>query len=143
MQGTPTPHPVAQPKAAFLQEAKGFSPERRRSLRYTLPLPLSVAACWNGRAVLLERAPTLKNISAGGLAFTLENGALDFPADAELEITVPLVEPTFHPARLYARCRARVLRREAPDRVAAEFNQVEFVREERASGLPMPLPALA
>jgi len=101
-----------------------------------------VTARWNGQAVLLERVPALENISAGGLYFRLLNGAAGpVPADAELEITIPLVEPTFRPARVYARCRARVVRRDSLVGIAAEFDEVEFVREERPSGLPVPFPA--
>ena len=101
-----------------------------------------MTARWNGQAVLLERDPALENISAGGLYFRLAKGAAGpVPADAELEITIPLVEPTFRPARVYARCRARVVRRDALVGIAAEFDEVEFVREERPSGLPVPFPA--
>jgi len=37
--------------------------------------------------------------------------------------------------------RARVLRHDGPRRVAVRFQEVAFEREERASGLPFPLPA--
>jgi len=131
---------VKRPKA-FSCPAKALPFERRRFLRFFLPLPLTVTARWNGQAVLLERDPALENISAGGLYFRLLNGAASMPPDAELEVTIPLVEPTFRPARVYARCRARVVRRDALVGVAAEFDEVEFVREERPSGLPVPLPA--
>jgi len=132
---------VKRPKT-FSRPAKALPFERRRFLRFFLPLPLTVTARWNGQAVLLERDPALENISAGGLYFRLAHGAAGpVPADAELEITIPLVEPTFRPARVYARCRARVMRHDALVGIAAEFDEVEFVREERASGLPMPLPA--
>lgn len=101
-----------------------------------------MTARWNGQAVLLERVPALENISAGGLYFRLAKGATGpVPVDAELEITIPLVESTFRPARVYARCRARVVRCDALVGIAAEFDEVEFVREERPSGLPVPLPA--
>ena len=132
---------MKRPKT-FSRPAKALPFERRRFLRFFLPLPLTVTARWNGQAVLLERDPALENISAGGLYFRLLNGAAGpVPADAELEITIPLVEPTFRPARVYARCRARVVRRDALVGIAAEFDEVEFVREERPSGLPLPLPA--
>jgi len=132
---------VKRPKT-FSRLAKALPFERRRFLRFFLPLPLTVTARWNGQAVLLERDPALENISAGGLYFRLLNGATGpMPADAELEITIPLVEPTFRPARVYARCRARVVRRDALVGIAAEFDEVEFVREERPSGLPVPFPA--
>jgi len=132
---------VKRPKT-FSRPAKALPFERRRFLRFFLPLPLTVTARWNGQAVLLERDPALENISAGGLYFRLLNGATGpMPADAELEITIPLVEPTFRPARVYARCRARVVRRDALVGIAAEFDEVEFVREERPSGLPVPFPA--
>lgn len=131
---------MKRPKT-FSRPARGLPFERRRFLRFFLPLPLTVTARWNGQAVLLERDPALENISAGGLYFRLLDAAAAVPADAELEITIPLVEPTFRPARVYARCRARVVRRDAPLGIAAEFDEVEFVREERSSGLPVPLPA--
>lgn len=119
-----------------------FAWERRSNWRFQLPLLLTVEACWNGRALLLERVPALENISAGGLYFCLASGSGKLPPqDAELEITFPLVERTFHPARVYARCRARVLRRDGANRIAAQFEEVEFLREERLSGLPLPLPA--
>ena len=114
--------------------------ERRGFFRYSLPLLLTVEARWNGRALLLERVPALENISAGGLYFCLAPGSGKLPPqDAELDITFPLVERTFHPARVYARCRARVLRRDSTKGVAAQFDAVEFVREERLSGLPIPI----
>jgi hypothetical protein len=131
---------VKRPKV-FSRFAKALPFERRRFLRFFLPLPLTVTARWNGQAVLLERDPALENISAGGLYFRLLNAPGSMPADAELEVTIPLVESTFRPARVYARCRARVVRRDAPTGIAAEFDEVEFVREERPSGLPVPLPA--
>ena len=156
LQGTLTPQPVNQPKPASPRPPQlfpfGASPqgkpwERRGFFRYSLPLLLTVEARWNGRALLLERVPALENISAGGLYFCLpvrQAGLADGtsklpPEDAELEITFPLVERTFHPARVYARCRARVLRRDSANRVAAQFDAVEFVREERLSGLPVPV----
>ena len=99
-----------------------------------------MTARWNGRAVLLERTRALRNISSGGLYFSLAQApANSFPENAELEISFPLHEPTFGATRLYARCRARVVRRDAPHGVAAAFEEVEFVREERPSGLPVLL----
>lgn len=142
MQGTLTPQPVNQPKPAPPRPPRLFPWERRGFFRYALPLLLTVEARWNGRALLLERVPALENISAGGLYFCLAAGGGKLPPqDAELEITFPLVERTFHPARVYARCRARVLRRDGASRVAAQFDEVVFVREERLSGLPVPIPA--
>lgn len=116
--------------------------ERRRFLRYFLPLLLTVEARWNGRKVLLERVPAVENISAGGLYFSLAaSAASGLPESADLEITFPLVEQAFRPARVYARCRARVVRRDGDFRVAAQFDEVEFIREERPSGLPVPVSA--
>ncbi len=118
------------------------NPERRRFPRYRLRLPLTVTACWDGQPGqrLLDRASTLENISAGGIYFALSaDAAKKLPHHAELEFHIPLVEPTFHPVRVYAYCRGRVVRRDLPCWVAAEFDQVQFVRVERGSGLPVPL----
>ncbi len=121
--------------------ARQFHPDRRTYGRYRLPLPLTVTARWTGQVQLLERASTLENISASGLYFSLSaEAAGNLPENAELEVTLPLVEPAFHPVRVYARCRARVVRRDALHGVAAEFADVQFIREERPTGLPVPLP---
>ncbi|MDA2914810.1 hypothetical protein MYX77_12835, partial [Acidobacteriia bacterium AH_259_A11_L15] len=73
-----------------------------------------------------------------GLYFSLSaEAAGKLPENAELEVTLPLVEPAFRPVRVYARCRARVVRRDALHGVAAEFADVQFIREERPTGLPV------
>ncbi len=110
--------------------------------RYELPAALSLEACWNGRALPLDRRLNGETISGGGVVLCLAEGPLP-PVDAELEISFPLVERPFHPGRVYARCRARVLRHEAPSRVVVRFQEVELMREERPSGLPLPLLVLA
>jgi hypothetical protein len=80
------------------------------------------------------------NISAGGLSFRLAaDPSASLPSEADLEITFPLMERIFHPARVYARCKARLLRRDLPDRVAAHFEEVDFIREEHLTSLPTPL----
>lgn len=90
--------------------------------------------------LLLERVAAVKNISAGGVCFSLdESAASSLPEGTELGISFPLVELTFHPARVYAHCRARVVRCDGPHSVAAHFEQVAIVREERLSGLPLSL----
>lgn len=89
---------------------------------------------------MLERLPGRETISGGGLELCLAESPAP-PVDAELEICFPLVERPFYPGRVYARCRARVLRHDTPNRVAVRFQDVEFVREERLSILPRPLPA--
>lgn len=129
-----------QTNVRSLRPSKLHPHERREFLRYYLPLPLTVTARWNGRALLLERAAAMENISADGVYFSLAGTAeAAWPDDAELEIIIPLVEQAFRPTRVYAHCRARVVRRDAPHWVAARFDEVQFVREERPSGLPVPL----
>ena len=131
---------MSNPKAVVSLPARLLRRERRAFHRYQLPLALTLEARWNGRALQLERLPGRETISGGGLELCLAESPAP-PVDAELEIYFPLVERPFHPCRVYARCRARVLRHDSPNRVAVRFQEVEFVREERASGLPLPLPA--
>lgn len=117
-----------------------FRWERRSYPRYLLPVPLTVEVRRKGGTMVAKRASAAENISAGGVYFSLAPGMDGFvPEGAKLRIIFPLVEPTFHPARVYAHCQARVVRRDGPGRVAAKFEQVAFVREERDTGLPVPL----
>lgn len=131
---------MSNPKPAVPVPTKLLRRERRAFRRYQLPLTFTLEARWNGRALVLERLPGRETISGGGVELCLAESPAP-PVDAELEICFPLVERPFHPCRVYARCRARVLRHDSSNRVAVRFQEVEFVREERPSGLPVPLPA--
>jgi len=121
--------------------------ERRAFRRYPVPPGFHLEARWNGRALLLERLPGEETISGGGACLALAAppaGVAESqmpPIHAELEICFPLVARPFHPGRVYARCRARVLRHDGPRRVAVRFQEVQFEREERSSSLPLALPA--
>lgn len=120
--------------------SKPLPRERRVFRRYERPAALPLEAYWNGRALLLDPRLNGETISGGGVVLCLAEGPLP-PVDTELEVSFPLVERPFHPDRVYARCRARVLRHEAPSRVVVRFQEVELMREERPSGLPVPLLA--
>lgn len=121
--------------------------ERRAFRRFPLPPGLHFEARWNGQSLALEPPAGEEAISGGGACLALAMGAIGRddgrvpPVNAELEISFPLVSRPFHFGRVLARCRARVLRHDGPRRVAVRFQEVIFEREERASSLPMPLPA--
>jgi len=134
-------------KPASLTNAKLLPRERRAFRRYQVPPGFHLEARWNGRTLELEPLADEEAISGGGVCLALAPPSAALaenplpPVDAELEICFPLVARPFHPGRVYARCRARVLRHDGPRRVAVRFQEVAFEREERASGLPFPLPA--
>jgi hypothetical protein len=65
------------------------------------------------------------------------------PVDAEVHVSFPLVDRPFQPGRIFARCRGRVVRREERNRVAVFFEDVDFIRDERASGIPDAVFAIA
>lgn len=114
----------------------GFG-DRRSFGRYRLPVSRLVEARWQGRVLPLDDAPLQENISAGGTTLCLARGPAP-PLHAELDITFPLLERPFQPGQTYAHCRGRVLRHDAPNRVAVFFEDVDFVREDRPSALPVP-----
>ena len=119
--------------------------ERRAFQRFPLPPGLHFEARWNGLTLALEPPAGEDAISGGGACLALAPPAVGLvenrmpPVDAELEIFFPLVARPFHHGRVFARCRARVLRHDGPRRVAVRFQEVIFEREERASSLPLPL----
>jgi len=114
----------------------GFG-DRRSFGRYKLPVSRLVEARWQGRVLRLDDAPLEENIGAGGAIFRIARGPAP-PLHAELDITFPLLERPFQPGQTYARCRGRVLRHDAPTRVAVFFEDVDFVRADRPSALPVP-----
>jgi hypothetical protein len=114
----------------------GFG-ERRSFGRYRLPVSRLVEARWQGRLLPLEYAPLEENISAGGAILCLARGPAP-PVHATLDITFPLMERPFQSAQMYAHCRGRVVRQDSPHRVAVFFEDVELVREDRPSTLPVP-----
>lgn len=138
-----------------MQNSKPASPtntkllprERRAFRRYQLPPGFQLEARWNGRTLQLEPLAGEEAISGGGAALALAAPPAGPgecrvpPVDAELEICFPLVSRPFQFGRVFARCRARVLRHDGPRRVAVRFQEVQFEREERASSLPFALPA--
>lgn len=135
--------------ATMSHPTNGFAPlttlklEDRRSFgRYHLPVSLLVEARWNGHELRLEHAPDYEDISATGAALVLARGPVP-PVDAELDVTIPLLERPFQPGRSYAQCRGRVVRHVERNRLAVYFEDVKFIREERASGIPDSLFATA
>lgn len=119
--------------------------ERRAFRRFPLPPGLHFEARWNGLTLALVPPTGEEAISGGGACLALAPPAVGLveslmpPVDAELEIFFPLVARPFHHGRVFARCRARVLRHDGPRRVAVRFQEVIFEREERVSSLPLPL----
>jgi hypothetical protein len=134
-------------KPALNGNPKLLPRERRAFRRFPLPPGFQLEARWNGTTLALEPPAGEEAISGGGACLALAAAAPGLadsrvpPVDAELEICFPLVSRPFQFGRVYARCRARVLRHDGPRRVAVRFQEVIFEREERASSLPLPLPA--
>jgi len=117
--------------------------DNRRSFgRYRLPISLLAEAHWNGRALTLEHSPEFENISATGASLVLAGGPVP-PVEAEVQVSFPLVDRPFQPGRILAHCRGRVVRHIEPNRVAVFFDDVDFIRDERASGIPDDLFAFA
>ncbi|MFQ5776762.1 MAG: PilZ domain-containing protein [Terriglobia bacterium] len=130
---------MSRAAAYFFPVAKAPLKERRAFRRYPLPRRLSFEAHCNGRRLELQRAPGLGNISAGGLYFCLGDGATP-PVGTQLEIRLPLVQRLFRSVRVSFHCQAQVLRHDLSRRVAVRFHEVEFLREQRESALPLPKP---
>lgn len=131
------------------RQTESFSPsdtlslDNRRSFgRYQLPVSLLAEARWNGRVLPLASAPEQENISASGASLVLAKGPLP-PVDAPVDVSFPLMGRPFQPSRTIALCHGHVVRHGPNNRVALEFDQVEFVREERASGIPDSMFATA
>ncbi|MBI2956057.1 MAG: PilZ domain-containing protein [Acidobacteria bacterium] len=123
---------------APFQTASSLYARQRSSPRYKWLPGLRVEATYEGRPLVIKRLPGLENISAGGLCVSV--GEPRPPVGAELEFRFPLVEGPFDPARLTVRCRGRVLRHETLQRVAVQFHDVQFVRQERPARLPAAAP---
>jgi hypothetical protein len=120
-----------------------LSLDNRRSFgRYRLPISLLAEASWNGRQLPLLHSPDYENISATGASLVLAHEPVP-PVDAEVHVSFPLVDRPFQPGRIFARCRGRVVRREERNRVAVFFEDVDFIRDERASGIPDAVFAIA
>jgi hypothetical protein len=131
---------VNQPKYLVSPERKRLDLGDRRAFgRYPLLVSQLVEARWKGRRLSLRDAPGYENIGAGGLAFCLAHGPSP-PINAELDIRFPLTENPFQPRQMQARCRGRVLRHDAPHRVAVYFEQVDIVREEIPHSRLTPFP---
>jgi len=132
-------------KPAPTSNPKLLPRERRAFQRFPLPPGLHFEARWNGQALVLVPPAGEEAISGGGACLVLALPSIGLvenrvpPVDAELEICFPLVARPFHHGRVFARCRARVLRHDGPRRVAVRFQEVIFEREERSSSLPLPL----
>jgi hypothetical protein len=114
-----------------------LSLDNRRSFgRYRLPISLLAEASWNGRQLPLVHSPDHENISATGASLVLAGGPVP-------PVSFPLVGRPFQPGRIFARCRGRVVRSEERNRVAVFFEDVDFIRDERASGIPDNVFAIA
>lgn len=104
--------------------------ERRVYWRFQLPVSAMLEARWRGRALPLASAPNQENISAVGAAFCLARGPVP-PLGEPVDVTIPLVERPRQPARLFARCRGRVVRHDGENRLALFFEDIDFVPQVR------------
>lgn len=111
--------------------------ENRVYPRYKLPLSVLVEARWEDTVLSLQHAPDHENISAQGLLLCLA-GSPPPPVNAELDIRFPLVERPTLPGRAYAHCRGRVVRIDAPNRVAVHLEDVGFEYGEIAGAAASP-----
>lgn len=118
-------------------------PEERRCFgRHPFPPSLAVEARWNGTVLPLKHAPAHENISAGGIVLCVAQGPTP-SVGAEVTVSFPLVEQPYQHGCLFARCQGRVVRQDAPNRVAVYFEEVKFVSETQATRLPGPAFASA
>jgi len=134
LQGTPPHATVAQTFSPLTKLAEPHPQERRILTRFPLPSLLPVEVSWKGQALELTRQPELENISGSGLCICL-GGVETPPVGAAVEVRLPLRGGLFGPVKLQARCRARVVRLEQVlRRMAVEFQDIDFVRDEGMNG---------
>jgi hypothetical protein len=125
---------VAQTFIPLSKAAEPHPQERRILTRFPLPSLLPLEVSWKGRALALTRQPELENISGSGLCVCLGEGEMP-PVGGTVEVKLPLRGGLFGPVRLQARCQARVVRLEqVPRRMAVEFQDIDFVRDEGMNG---------
>ena len=125
---------MAQTFTPLTKLAEPHPQERRILTRFPIPSLLPVEVSWKGRELALTRQPELENISGSGLCICLAEGETP-PIGAAVEVKLPLRGGLFGPVKLQARCQARVVRLDVtPRRLAAEFQDIDFVRDEGLNG---------
>ncbi len=134
LQGTPPHATVAQTFSPLTKLAEPHPQEHRILTRFPLPSLLPVEVTWKGQPLELTRQPELENISGSGLCICLGGGETP-PVGASVEVKLPLRGGLFGPVKLQARCQATVVRLEqVPRRMAVEFQDIDFVRDEGMNG---------
>jgi hypothetical protein len=125
---------VAQTFTPLTKLAEPHPQEQRILARFPLPSLLPVEVSWKGRPLALTRQPELENISGSGLCVCLGEGDAP-PVGGTVEVKLPLRAGLFGPVKLQARCQARVVRLEqVPRRMAVEFQDIDFLRDEGMNG---------
>lgn len=102
--------------------------DRRLFPRYQLPLSNQLEVHWNGDLLPLEPDFLHENVSAGGVCVCVGSEAPPPPVGAELDVVFRAAEGPLEIARRFLRAQARVVRREAPNRIAVRFERVSRVR---------------